>query len=162
MSNEVIASNYPRCTWGPDTRRRRSTRVISLIRTLAVFDSATFLIMSALHIGLRIPLGFAVMAEPRILPATIVEGTCGVLFAIASYAFFTKRTWRWEAAVTAHIVAMFGVLLGMAALAAGRGPITESNTIYHRVILVVILAGLFLLTRRFVRWGLKGRTPGQS
>jgi hypothetical protein len=36
----------------------------------------------------------------------------------------------------------------MVALAMGRGPRTESNDIYHRVILIVLVLGLFFLTRR--------------
>jgi hypothetical protein len=38
-----------------------------------------------------------------------------------------------------------GVLLGITALALGLGPSTEANTIYHRVILVVLVVVLALL-----------------
>ncbi len=36
-------------------------------------------------------------------------------------------------------------MLGIAALAAGLGPSTELNYIYHRVVAVVLVAGLVLL-----------------
>jgi hypothetical protein len=38
-----------------------------------------------------------------------------------------------------------GVLVGMFALAAGLGPTTTANTIYHRTILLVLVVGLALL-----------------
>jgi hypothetical protein len=125
--------------------------IATTIRTLTLVVAITFLIAAALHIGLRIPFGFAALAEPRIVPATIVEGTAGALLAIAAYGLFQYKPWGWTAAVTAHVFSILGVLTGMVALAMGRGPRTESNDIYHRVILVVLVAGLFLLTRRGVR-----------
>jgi hypothetical protein len=38
-----------------------------------------------------------------------------------------------------------GVLLGTVALAAGAGPSTELNTIYHRAMPVALVAGLVVL-----------------
>ena len=100
-----------------------------------------------MHLGVRIPLGFAVLAEPRIVPATIVEGLCGVGLAVGAYATLSRKTWAWPAITAAQAFAVGGVLLGMAALAVGGGPSTELNTIYHRVMLVALAAGLvFLLT----------------
>src|SRR5215217_9269031 len=50
-----------------------------------------------------------------------------------------------RAITAAHAFALGGVLLGMAALAVGAGPSTELNTVYHRVMLVALVAGLVLL-----------------
>ena len=133
--------------------------IATTIRTLTLVDAITFLIAAVLHTGTRIPLGFAVLAQPRIVPATIVEGTAGVLLGIAAYGLFQYKSWGWTAAVTAHVFSILGVLTGMVALAMGRGPRTESNDIYHRVILVVLVAGLFLLTRRGVRKALAEKQP---
>ena len=98
-----------------------------------------------MHLGVRIPLGFAVLAEPRIVPATIVEGLCGLGLAVGAYATLSRKTWAWPAITAAHAFAVGGVLLGMAALAVGAGPSTELNTVYHRVMLVALVAGLVLL-----------------
>ena len=43
------------------------------------------------------------------------------------------------------MVALAGVLLGKAALAAGRGPRTASNDLYHNLILVLIGVSIVLL-----------------
>jgi lysylphosphatidylglycerol synthetase-like protein (DUF2156 family) len=94
---------------------------------------------------LRIPLGFAVLAEPRIIPATIVEGLCGLGLAIGAYAVLTGRGWAWSAVTGAHAFALGGVLLGITALALGAGPSTELNTVYHRVMLVALVAGMIVL-----------------
>jgi len=98
-----------------------------------------------LHTGVQIPLGLAVLAEPTIVPATIVEGLCGLALAIAAFAVFTHKRPAWTAAFAAHAFALGGVLLGITALAIGAGPSTELNTIYHRVMVVALVAVLALL-----------------
>lgn len=57
----------------------------------------------------------------------IVEGLCGLFLAVSAYALFTRRTWAWPAATAAHVFALAGVLLGISAIAAGRGPHTLLN-----------------------------------
>ena len=127
---------------------RPRTPLATTIGILAVLYAATFFLGALLHLGLRIPLGFAVLAEPRIIPATIVEGLCGLGLAIGGYAVLAGKSWAWSAVTGAHAFALGGVLLGITALALGGGPSTELNTIYHRVMLVALVAGLgFLLTR---------------
>jgi hypothetical protein len=128
-----------------ETTTRRYTAVTMAVGVLAVLYAVTFFIGALLHLGVRIPLGFAVLAEPRIVPATIVEGLCGLFLAVGAYAVLTRRAWAWPAVTAAHAFALGGVLLGMAALAVGAGPSTELNTVYHRVMLVALVAGLVLL-----------------
>jgi len=43
------------------------------------------------------------------------------------------------------LIPLGGVLLGMAALAAGRGPRTASNDLYHHIMLALIGASLLIL-----------------
>jgi hypothetical protein len=116
------------------------TTVVTVISVLMVAEAVTFLLAALLHVG--IPLGFS---EPRIIPAAIVEGLCGLLLAVSTYAVVARTTWAWGAALATHLGAVAGVLLGITALALGAGPSTVANTIYHRVILgvlVVVLVGL--------------------
>jgi hypothetical protein len=130
-----------------ETPARRQAPLATTIGILAVLYALTFLLGALLHLGVRIPLGFTVLAEPRIFPATIVEGLCGLSLAIGAYAVLTRKTWAWQAITTAHAFALGGVLLGTAALAVGAGPSTDLNTIYHRVMLAALVAGLvFLVT----------------
>ena len=127
------------------TATTRQSTLTTAIGILAVLYAVTFLLGALLHLGVRIPLGFAVLAEPRIVPATIVEGLCGLGLAVGAYATLSRKTWAWPAITAAHAFAVGGVLLGMAALAVGAGPSTELNTVYHRVMLVALVAGLVLL-----------------
>lgn len=127
---------------------RTRTPLATTVGALAVLYAATFSLGALLHLGVRIPLGFAVLAEPRIIPATIVEGLCGLGLAVGGYAALAGRSWAWSAVTGAHAFALGGVLLGITALALGGGPSTELNTIYHRVMLVALLAGLVLLLTR--------------
>ena len=126
------------------TTRPRTT-LAAVIGILAALYAATFSVGALLHLGVRIPLGFAVLAEPRIIPATIVEGLCALGLGVGAYAVLAGRSWAWSAVTGAHAFALGGVLLGITALALGGGPSTELNTIYHRVMLVALVAGLILL-----------------
>ena len=114
-----------------------------MISVLIVGEAITFLLATLLHLGVPLPLG---ISEPRIIPAAIVEGLCGLFLAVSAYAVLTHKTWAWWVAIAAHTFAVAGVLLGITALALGGGPSTEANTIYHSVILWVLIVVLALLT----------------
>jgi hypothetical protein len=137
----------------------------SLVRdavgVLAAVYAATFLLAVLLHVGIRIPLGFAVLEEPRRPFAVIVEGLAGFLLALGAFAVFTRKTRAWAAVTGAHVFALASILWGMVAVAAGRGPHTQLNDTYHRVMLVLLAAGLILLLTSFGRASL-GRELGSS
>ena len=137
-----------------ETTIRRGTTVVKVISVLIVVEAITFLLAALLHLGILFPLGFS---EPRIIPAAIVEGLCGLFLAVSAYAVFAQKTWAWWVALAAHLFAVAGVLLGITALALGLSPSTEANTIYHRVILVVLVIVLALLTTKSARTALVRR-----
>jgi hypothetical protein len=133
--------------------------VVRVFRMLVAIEAATFLVAAALHVGAEIPLGFTVLSANHIVPATIVEGTAGILLAVAAAALFSRQAWAWTAALVAHIFSIFGVLLGITALAIRAGHVTGGgNAIYHRVILVFLVGGLVLLLRPEMR---KALSDGQ-
>ena len=138
----------------------RRTGVAKAVGILSALYATTFFFGALLHLGLRIPLGFAVLAEPRIIPATVVEGLCGMALAVAAFAVLIRMSWAWTAAFTAHAFSLGGVLLGIGALAVGAGPSTELNAIYHRVMLVALVAVLTLLLSPAGRTALR-RAPRQ-
>jgi len=118
-----------------ETTTHRWSIVVIVISVLMVLETITFLLAALVHLGIQFPLGFS---EPRIIPAAIVEGLCGVFLAVGTYGVFACETWAWEVALAAHIFAVAGVLLGITSLALGFGPSIETNTMYHRVILAVL------------------------
>jgi hypothetical protein len=122
-----------------ERRRMRTT-----LGVLAAGYAVTFLVAVLLHVGVEIPLGFAVLEEPRRPVAVLVEGVAGLLLGLGALAVLARRTWAWAAVTGAHAVALAGVGWGMVAVAAGRGPHTQLNDTYHRV-MVVLLAGTLLL-----------------
>jgi hypothetical protein len=87
-----------------------------------VLEALSFLCFALVHLGVRVPVDLVVIQEPRRPFAVIVEGLAAV--------------------------ALAGVLWGMVAIAAGRGPHTQLNDTYHRVMVVVLGAGLILLLTR--------------
>ncbi len=120
------------------------------LRVLLALEAAIFLMAAFLHTGTPIPLGFATLREPAILPARIVETSCGLFLVFAAWSIFTAKSWAWGTALASQIFAICGVLLGIVALSLGRGPRTLSNDIYHRIMLVMLASGITLLylTRR--------------
>lgn len=112
---------------------------------LAALCAATFLLAVLLHLDVRIPLGFAVLDEPPRPFAVIVEGVAGLLLALGAFAILRRKTWAWAAATWGYAVALAGVMWGMVAVAAGRGPHTQLNDTFHRVMAMLLAAGLLLL-----------------
>jgi len=135
------------------TTARSFTPVVTLISVLMVAEAVTFLLAALLHLG--VPLGFS---EPRIIPAAIVEGLCGLFLAVSLYGVVARTRLAWGAALAAHLFAVAGVLLGIASLALGLGPSTVANTIYHRVILGILIVVLLLLATPAARTALGHRT----
>jgi hypothetical protein len=129
-------------------------------RVLIVLEALSFLGFALLHLGVRIPVGFAVIEEPRRPYAVIVEGLAALLLTLGASAALTRRTWAWAAATGVHALALAGVLWGMVAIAAGRGPHTQLNDTYHRVMVVVLGTGLILLLTRRGQAVLDIRKPG--
>jgi hypothetical protein len=119
--------------------------VRAAVALLATVYAATFVVAVLLHVGVEIPLGFVVLDEPRRPFAVIVEGVAGILLAVGAFAVFARTTRAWAAVTGAHAVALAGVLWGMVAVAAGRGPHTQLNDTYHRVMVVLLTATLILL-----------------
>jgi hypothetical protein len=122
---------------------------------LMLVESATFLLAASLHRGVQIPLGFTTLVEPTIGPAATVETTCGLVLFIAAITVLAGSRWGWLAAVGAHVISAGGVVLGIVALNAGRGPRTASNDAYHLAILTTLVIGLVLLTTPPVRAALR-------
>lgn len=133
----------------------RRTTIATIISILTVLYAISFFIGALLHADVRIPIGFTVLDEPQIIPATIVEGLCGIVLAVSAYAILTRKPWAWQSAVGAHIISIGGVLLGIAALAAGRGPRTNLNDTYHAVILTLLMATFAVLLTRSAKVALR-------
>jgi len=79
------------------------------------------------------------------VPATIVESLCGLSLIWGVAVVFFHSHVEWRTTMIANLIPLGGVLLGMAALAAGRGPRTASNDLYHHIMLVLIGASLLIL-----------------
>lgn len=125
------------------TSTPRRPAIATIFRVLVVFDTVALLFAASLHVqGARIALGSAVFDEPQIVPAAIVEGLAGVIFAVAAYAVFAGKRWAWSMTLVAHVFAILGFLLGIVAT---RNGTTQFNRIYHFVMLGVFIVGLALL-----------------
>jgi hypothetical protein len=120
---------------------------------LMALNMALFVFGAVQHIGFEI----GPFSEPVILPAAIVESICALSLFWGLWAVFRESPALWRIAVIGNLVALAGVLLGIVALAAGRGPRTVSNDNLHRAMLTLIglsFAALFV-ARSFPSFGRK-------
>jgi hypothetical protein len=146
-------------------KAREPSIVRTAVALLATVYAATFVVAVLLHVGVEVPLGFVVLDEPRRPFAVIVEGVAGIVLAVGAFAVFAGTTRAWAAAAGAHAVALAGVLWGMVAVAAGRGPHTQLNDTYHRVMVLLLGATLLLLLTPLGRSSLgreRNRSPGTA
>jgi hypothetical protein len=139
-------------------KARRPNLLRATLGLLAAVYAATFVVAVLLNVGVRIPLSFAVLYEPRRPFAVVVEGLAGLMLALSAFAIFAPKTWGWAAATAAHAVTLVGVLWGMVAVAAGRGPHTQLNDTYHLAMVVLLAGGLILLLTPLGRTALRRRS----
>jgi hypothetical protein len=116
-----------------------------LLACLILANAALFFFGAVQHAGVTI----GRFHEPPIIPAAIVETICGVSLVVGALFVVRDAAVPLAAPLTGNLIAIAGVLLGMAALAAGRGPRTASNDLYHYSMLT--LAGVSLIVLFLVR-----------
>lgn len=109
--------------------------------SLMILNAALFFFGSVQHAGVAVRR----FHEPLIIPAVIVEAICGLCLFWGAIALLRASRTRWGVALITNLVALAGVLLGIAALAAGAGPRTASNDLYHRMMLILIVAVILIL-----------------
>ena len=113
-----------------------------LLGCVMISNALLFFFGAVQHAGVN--MGY--FHEPRIIPAAIVESLCGLSLVWGIAAVFGHSPVEWRTAIIANLIPLGGVLLGMAALAAGRGPRTASNDMYHHIMLVLIVTALLLIS----------------
>jgi hypothetical protein len=114
----------------------------SALRVLLLFEALGFLLFAVLHLGLPLSLGFVLLEEPPRPYAVMVESAAAFLLTLGALAAITHRPWAWATATVAHVFALVGVLWGIVAIQAGRGPHTPLNDTFHGVMIVLLIAGL--------------------
>jgi hypothetical protein len=126
---------------------RRHRLIGNAFCVLVVVEALSFLVFAVLHVGARIPLGFATIGTDRIGDAAIAEGISGALLAVSAYVLVARRSWALGATVFAQVFSLVAVLVGIAAIAAGKGPSSLENDVYHRILAPVLALSLvWLLT----------------
>jgi hypothetical protein len=112
-----------------------------LLGCVMISNALLFFFGAVQHAGVN--MGY--FHEPRIIPAAIVESLCGLSLVWGIAAVFGHSPVEWRTAIIANLIPLGGVLLGMAALSAGRGPRTASNDMYHHIMLALIVTALLLI-----------------
>jgi signal transduction histidine kinase len=106
-------------------------------RVVVVLQAVVFLFAATLHTGL--------FGVPALYPAMVVEGLCGIGCVVSAFGQFTHRLWAPRTSLVIQILILFGVLLGVAAVASDASIRTPLNVGLHAVMLALILLGLLAL-----------------
>jgi hypothetical protein len=113
----------------------------AVLAVLMGLNAALFVFGAIQHMG--VPIG--PFREPVIIPAAIVESVCALSLLWGLSALLRGTPAFQRVVLIGNLVACAGVLLGMVALAAGRGPRTVSNDNLHRAMLTLIALSLIAL-----------------
>jgi hypothetical protein len=108
---------------------------------LLLGNAALFAFGAVQHAGVAI----GPLSEPVIIPASIVELLCALALIWGAVAVLRGSPKAWGAALIGNLVAIAGVTIGIIALAAGAGPRTASNDLYHKMMLALAAASLATL-----------------
>ena len=108
---------------------------------LMLANAAVFVFGGLQHVGVAI----GPLEEPIIIPASIVELICAAALVWGVFSIWRGAASAWRAALIGNLVAVAGVVIGMVALAAGAGPRTASNDLYHKIMLALASASLIIL-----------------
>jgi len=104
-------------------------------------NAALFVFGAVQHAGLSL----GPFHEPLIIPASIVESLCALALIWGAVSVLGDSRIAFVAAVSANLIPIAGVIVGMVALGLGRGPRTWTNDMYHRVMLSLSGAALVLI-----------------
>ena len=111
-----------------------------VVRVFLLIEAATFILAAAVHGGLLIA-GYE-HREARIAETVIAAVLLGSLV----FAWLAPRRTR-TAAVVGQSFALFWTLVGIAMIAAGIGPQTLPDVVYHAAIVAVLVWGVTVARR---------------
>jgi len=113
---------------------------------VTVGNVSLYTVAAVLHLGVRIPLGFATLAVPEpIPPATVVEALIAAGLAAAAVATFLQAHRQPRLTRVAYVVALIGTVFGLT-IALLRG--LRGLDIWIHLVMLAGLAGGFALLRK--------------
>lgn len=108
-----------------------------LLKILLGVEAVIFILASASHMGLPVPW----LVGPRILPAAVIEGVCGLIILYASL-HGGART-----ALLCQAIGLCGVLLGLAALTLAGAPRYLVTDLGELALIACLAPGLLIADR---------------
>jgi hypothetical protein len=114
--------------------------MIETIRWFLLVEAATFIAAAAIHAGMLVS-GY----EHR--EARIAESAIAVALLAGLMAAWIRPTWTRRAGLFAQGFALFWTLVGIVTIAAGIGPRTPADIVYHIGIGAVLIWGLVVARR---------------
>jgi hypothetical protein len=127
----------------PSAGRDRVTLGLAIV---TVGNVALYTVAAVLHLGVRIPLGFATLAVPEpIPPATVVEALIAAGLSAAAIATLLQTCRQPRLTRVAYVVALIGTVFGLT-IALLRG--LRGLDIWIHLVMLAGLAGGFVLLHK--------------
>ena len=118
-----------------------------MVAVLISLEALAFLLVSLIHFGIDIPIGFAADVAAR-TPAAIVELLCAIFLDLAAVSILIRSPWARTITIAAHIAGIMGIVLLVSVFTAGDIRQTGLNGVYRLIMVVLGISGLFLMTAR--------------
>jgi hypothetical protein len=126
-----------------------------LIAAIIWIEALAFFFAAVLHTGVRISVLPEFFNDPTIVGATVVEGMCGAILALAAFLVSSRRAEAWGTAVGSHVFSITADVFGMILIAVGAGPDSPFNFLFHRIGISILAVVLVLLFTRPARGALE-------
>lgn len=115
------------------------------LTTAIAVEAFCFAFAALLHTGVRPPFLPDFFHDPRIVGASVVEGLCAIVLAIAAILLGSASRQGWAVAVGAVGFSIIADILGMVLIALGFGPDSPFNFLFHRIGVTVLVVTLAIL-----------------
>jgi hypothetical protein len=116
------------------------SRTRNTIRAFMLFEAATFLVASSIHLGV-----FVRGYEHR--EAHFAEAVIGIVLLIALLVATIRPSSTRAAGLVGQGFALLGTLVGILTIAVGVGPRTFPDVVYHVAIVLVLIWGILVARR---------------
>ena len=127
------------------------------IGILMLLEAATFATASFIHFDIASPLGVATIHGEPFIGAAIPEAIIAGVLLAGALALLVRPAGAWGLALTATLVALAGVIIGLSFIL--RGPVSRpGDLVYHVAIFIALLVTIGLLLTSAARQTTRRRT----
>ena len=132
------------------------SRMPRVIGVLMLVEALTFVVASALHFDISVPLGVVTIHGEPFYGAAIPEAIIAGVLLAGTIGVFASPRGTWGLALGTTFFALAGVIIALSVILGGRVS-RPGDLTYHSVILIALLVTIGLLLTRGARRAMRPR-----